>query len=539
MSVRSRDLLLLFGAALVARIVAVAILPWPPFTDPAYYSLVAQRLAEGQGFTIPVLYSFLEVGSRIPDPAVLPVPSNAHWMPLTSVVAAASMALFGPTYGAGTIPLIALSALLPVLTYLVADELWSSRWISWAAGILAIFAGPLLIMYPTADNFAVFGATGAASLYCSMAAVRASRPGPWLVAAGAFAGLATLARIDGVLLTLGVATAWFVRRGWSPWQPTTTGGATLGWGAASAAAFLLVLAPWFARNIATFGAPLPSTGGHTLWITSYNEQFSIGHEVSLATYLDWGFANIVGSKLESWWEITGRTAVLLGGTFFVFFLAGLWIFRRRAELAPFLVYFVAMFIAMGALFTFHAPKGAYYHTSPAWLPWAIAVSVGAVAPAASAAGRWWKFLRRPATHRFLVTAGVAGAVVLSLIGSAILYRQWERSRVRDEQAAAFLRANTQPNDVIMASDPASIYPLTGNPGVAAPFDPYRIIAQVVDAYDVTWVIVLRPEELGEVDPLGLWDGSAATDSEGQHPSFMPDEPAFEGDDVRIFRVVDG
>ena len=209
-------------------------------------------------------------------------------MPLTSIVAAASMAIFGSTYAAGTIPLVILSALLVPLTYLVTWELWGSRWVAIVAAVLAIFAGPLLIMYPSTDNFAVFGATGAASLYCSMRAVSAARPGPWLVAAGAFAGLATLARIDGVLLTLAVATAWFVRRGWSPWRSVATGGASLAWGVASAAAFLLVLAPWLVRNATVFGSPLPSTGGHTLWIRSYNEQFSIGHEVSLATYLDWG-----------------------------------------------------------------------------------------------------------------------------------------------------------------------------------------------------------------------------------------------------------
>ena len=34
----------------------------------------------------------------------------------------------------------------------------------------------------------------------------------------------------------------------------------------------------------------------------------------------------------------------------------------------------------------------------------------------------------------------------------------------------------------------------------------------------------------------LWDGAAGIDSQGEHPSFLPAEPAFEGDDVRIFRV---
>ena len=227
--------------------------------------------------------------------------------------------------------------------------------------------------------------------------------------------------------------------------------------------------------------------------------------------------------------------MLLGGTFLVFFVSGLWIFRRRAELAPFLVYFVVMFVLMGAIFTFHAPKGAFYHSAPAWLPWALGISAAAVGPASTAAGRFWPFLRRPATHRFLAAVGLAGAIVLSLVGSGILYAQWDRSRARDEQAATFLRANAEPTDVIMASDPASIYPLSGNPGVAAPFDPYPVIRQVIDAYDVRWVIVLRPGP-GETDPLGLWDGAAARDRDGNPATFLLAEPAFEGDDLRIFRV---
>jgi hypothetical protein len=535
MSPRTRDLLLLALVALIARALAVIVVPWPPFTDPAYYSLIAQRLAEGHGFTTPVLWSFLEVGSRIPDPATLPVPSNGHWMPLTSMIAAASMVLFGPTYFAGTLPLVLLSAVLVPLTYQVAWELSHSRWTSVVAAVLALFAGPLLIMYPTIDNFAVFGVTGAGSLFCSTRAVRAARPGPWLVAAGALAGLATLARIDGVLLTTGVAAAWFVRRGWSPWRTDIRGGASFAWGLTSALAFVVVLAPWLWRNLSTFGTALPSTGGHTLWITSYNEQFSIGHEVNVATYLDWGFLNIVASKATAAIELVGRTGVLLGGIFLVFFVAGFWRERRRADLAPFTVYFIVMFAAMTLLFSFHAPKGAYYHSAPAWLPWAFALAAMGVEPAAEWASRWWRFLRRPATHRFITVAGLAGTIVLSVVGSAILYAQWDRSRVRDLEAAAFLNERASPGDVFMSSDPASMHPLTGNPGVAAPFDPFRVTADVVDAYDVTWVIVTRPGP-GETDPLGLWDGKNARDSEGEHPTFLPAEPAFEGDDVRVFHV---
>ena len=54
-----RDLTFLLLAALIARVAAAWIVPSAPYTDAAYYTLVAQRLADGFGFTLPVLYSFL------------------------------------------------------------------------------------------------------------------------------------------------------------------------------------------------------------------------------------------------------------------------------------------------------------------------------------------------------------------------------------------------------------------------------------------------------------------------------------------------
>src|SRR5438132_10289990 len=212
--VRLADLAVLTLLALVSRIGAAALVDYAPYTDPAYYTLVAEQLATGHGFSVPVIWSFLEVGARLPTPAVLPVPSNGHWMPLTSIVAAVFMGLFGPTWRAGQIPMVVLSAALVPFTYLVSWELFRSRWIAWLSAVLAIFAGPLLLYYPTIENFAVFGVAGAAALYTATRAVRSQRPGPWLVAAGLLAGLATLARIDGLLLVVALAIAWIVLRGW-------------------------------------------------------------------------------------------------------------------------------------------------------------------------------------------------------------------------------------------------------------------------------------------------------------------------------------
>jgi 4-amino-4-deoxy-L-arabinose transferase-like glycosyltransferase len=528
-----RDLLLLFVLALATHVVAALLVDYPPYGDPAYYQLVGEQLAAGHGFSVPVLWSFLEVGGHLPANPILPVPSNGHWMPLTSIVAAGSIAVCGDWLGpwrAGQLPMILIGAALVPFTYYVTRDLWGSRFSGWIAALLMLSAGPLLVMAPLVDAFAVFGATGAAAIWSSIRAVRAARPGPWLVLAGACVGLATLARVDGLLLAAAPATAWAVHRDWTSWPWR------LGWGAASAAAGLVVLAPWLARDLAVFGSPFPSAGGHTLWITSYNQQFSISQDPSLASYLDWGAGNIIGSKVVAWGELVGRTAVLLGGIYILPFGYGLWRERRRAELRPFIAYFAVMFVAMGAIFTFHAPKGAFYHSSLAWLPFAAGMAAGNLGPAATTAGRAWPFLRRPATHRFLAVAGLLGAFALSLAGSAVLIGQWSDAHARLKQAAGFVSAGADGTAVVMAYDPAAFHALTGNPGVAPPFDLYPVIGQVVRAYEVKWLVVtLAPGETR--DPLGLWEGATATDSAGHHPDFLSAAPAFDEPRVRVYEIV--
>lgn len=525
------DLLWLTGVALAARLVAAWLVPYPPYADPAYYLLVADRLADGVGFTTPVLWSFLEVGGRLPEDPMLPVPSNGHWMPLTSAMAAGGIALFEPllgTWRAAQLPFVALSTALVPVTYLVSRELWPSRGVALAAGVLAILAGPFLILYPQVNNIATFGAPGAGAVWCSIRAVRAAgrAAGWWLAAAGALAGVASLARVDGLLLLVPVAAAWWVR-----------GRPTAAWAApAAVAAYLLVLGPWLARNLVTFGAAFPSAGGHTLWITTYNQQFSIASDPSPASYLAWGVGPILLSKLAAWAELAGRVTVLMGGIFVIPFAWGLWAERRRREMAPFLAYFVTVFVAMGLVFTFHAPRGAFYHSAAAWLPFALPLAVASLPGAATAMGRWWGFLRRPQTHRFLAVAGLSGAIGLSMAGSAILLGQWTAAHQRLTLAADFLLVAAGPDDRVMAYDPAALHYLAGIQGVAPPFDTFPVLADVVDAYDVRWVVVTLGA--GEVrDPLGLWDGARATDIAANRPTFLPEQPAFEAPGVRVYETV--
>ena len=328
------------------------------------------------------------------------------------------------------------------------------------------------------------------------------------------------------------ATAWLVGRGWTPWKVI---GGKPSWAAgfASAGAFLLVVSPWLIRQAMVFGTPLPSAGGHTLWITSYNEQFSVGHEVSVATYLAWGWANIITSKISTLGVIAGRTLVLMGGFLVISFVGGLWFFRKRPDLAPFYVYFVALVVLMAGLFTFHAPQSAWYHSAPAWLGFGLPLALAGLPPTATAIGRFWPFLRRPRTHAFLAGVGVLAAIVLSVLGSLSLYEGWVQGRERDEAAASFFVENGLTDDVVMYREASALNLISGNPAVAIPYDPFPVIEEAVRAYDVQWVVV--SQQANELRaPLGLWEGGNAVDAEGNRADFLATEPAFESENVRIF-----
>lgn len=289
----------------------------------------------------------------------------------------------------------------------------------------------------------------------------------------------------------------------------------------------VVVGPWLARQALEFGSVLPSAGGRLLWITSFNEQFSVTGDPSFGSYFDRGLLQVAAWKLDALVVVMGRTTGLLGGAFVLPFLYGLWRERRRSMIAPFLAYWLVMITAMVLVFTVHAPMGAYYHSAWAWLPFAIPLGVATAEPMLQALGRQIRIFGRTRNIRLLAGAALAGALVVSLVGSAGLVAQWRRERHNVEAAATYLRQQAGPRDVVMYTDPPSLNLATGNPTIPPPFERPDVIGQVARAYDVQWVVVERAAG-AKRDPVELWDGA----------SWLTESPVFESGDIRIYTVQD-
>src|SRR4029450_9750617 len=105
-----------------ARLVLLVHFPDAAYPDSYYYSDVARSIAAGHGFNVDVVWIFAEVGGKIPANPVLPIASNAHWMPLASLIQVPFIWLLGPTAFASALPFAITGATAAPLTWLIARD---------------------------------------------------------------------------------------------------------------------------------------------------------------------------------------------------------------------------------------------------------------------------------------------------------------------------------------------------------------------------------------------------------------------------------
>ncbi len=108
-------LLLICLAALALRLVLLIFVQHPGISDPNHYYNVGLNLVNGRGYTVNYIWQY----NHPPESVVHP---DDYFMPLTSVVAAASMALFGQTVHGALGLFILIGSLLPIIGYLAARQ---------------------------------------------------------------------------------------------------------------------------------------------------------------------------------------------------------------------------------------------------------------------------------------------------------------------------------------------------------------------------------------------------------------------------------
>ena len=493
----------LFAFALVVRACLFVLHPDAAYPDSYYYVDVARALQAGHGFNIDFIWSFVDVGGRIPANPMLPIPSNAHWMPLASAIQLPTMWLLGPTPLASIIPFLLIGSLAAPLTWLVAREIGASDRVALAAGIVVAIPAAASIYMAQPDNLSLYQPFGTAALWLAARGLRGHRRS--FALAGLMVGLATLARNDGVLLGAAVGLA-FVWDRWRAWRSRGSRPPAIPWRYAFAcfAFFLIVMAPWYLRQLEVFGSLSPSsTSGRILLIRTYEEMNSVTSDTSLASFLGQGLGPLLVSRvlgLVSAVQIFGVIAVSIVLAPFV--ALGCWARRRSVDFGPFLLYAALLFGASGLLFAVHVPYGTFLHSAVALVPFSfIAGLEGLVIAARWAAPRRRGWTEDGAIRLFLIT-GVGSVVLNAVAFAALAYPRWNADRDARLSAGRALDAAGAPQtDRLLSADPAGFEYFTGRGGVVTPNDSLDVIHEVAADYGIRWLVLERAHIVPPLAPV--------------------------------------
>ena len=493
----------LFLLALAVRALLIATFPDAAYPDSAYYVDVARELAAGHGLTVPFIWIFAEVGNAIPADPMLPIPSNAHWLPLASFLQAPFIALFGPTALASDIPLALVGSLAAPLTWAIARDAKCRPVVAVGAGVLSAIPGAGTVFLAQPENFAILHPLVAATLWCAARGLKGD--GRAFALAGLLAGLASLARNDGVLLAGAMGLVWLLDRlRW--WRRRTGSGGwarvddrrPVSWAAAAGfvVLFLVVMGPWWVRQLATFGSISPtSSSGAALWILDISEWNSITAHPTLDRFLAQGPAAILESRLAGLTSAIGNFVVVIASIILLpFLLLGMLGRRGSPDFKPWFIYTLVVFAGATFIYPLHVPGGAFIHSAIGLAPHAAILSLEGVlllVGAVSSRRRTW---REDAAGSVFVW----GIVLITVATAFVFGRQtqagWTSLRTpRVELAAQLDELGVGPKDRLLSIDAAGWNYWTGRPGVVTPDDPIETIEAVARAYETRWLIVERED----------------------------------------------
>lgn len=511
MSERRRDLLMFYLLGVAVNAVVALLVTSPGYPDAFYYFNGAVKVAAGGPLVEPYIWNYTAA------PAALPAPAFGYWQPLPSFLGALGIWLLPnlPAFGAAQAVFTALAGLVPVLAYLAAELIGGPeagaaalRRHARLAAALALFGGIYLVYWSLPESFTPFALAGAGALLLAAQARRTGQRRLWL-AAGVCAGLGHLSRADGMLLVPVLVVSIFLwPRGVGKNRPKLDAGEGLRAAAAVVAGYLIVMAPWFARNLRVFGSLQAPGGLDTLWLVDYKDMFTYPPNLTPQRFFAAGTIAILATQARA---LLLNLATFVGVHNLVFLtpltLVGWGRRWRRDGLLPVTLYGVGLFLAMSIPFALPGMRGGWLHSGAALAPFVAAAAALGLDDVVTWAARRRADWQEEEANRVFSAAAVAFAAALS--AAMILVRvvglddvaivTWNQPAAIYAQMGEALDAAGASTDArVMSNDPAGLYAVTGHGGVPLVNGGEADLLRAADDYGVSYLVI--DQKL----PFDLW-----------------------------------
>jgi hypothetical protein len=490
-----RAYLVLFILALVPPIIIAQFQPAPGYLDSDYYYAGGIQLVEGRGFNEPYMWNYLDGSTSLPHP------SHAYWQPLASIVAAFGMWLTGQTtYASARLFFILIAGLVPPVTMYLAYQYTQKRELAITSGLLAIFSVYSAPFMGVTDNFGIFMLLG--GLYFILVWQLIQNPSltrNWLLL-GLLAGLMTLSRSDG-LLWLAVTFLFALWR--VPKKPLGKTIQSLTLNAAIALlGFLMIMAPWYLRNLNVYGSIMAPGGSRALWLENYDQTFIYPPDLlSKESFLASGWQAIAIVRLKALGQnfqsaFAAHGAIIL----FPFILAGFYAHRHHEMVKLAGIAWLILFSVMTFVFPFAGARGAFFHAGAAFQPiWWMLAPLGLEAVLAALRKRNWGDDQARVVFRsamvMIVMILTVFVVYLRLFGEGL---GWSEGEENYRPVEKFLQENgIEQDDIVIVRNAPGYYLETGRSALPIPYGNEQAVLAVADQFGAYYLVletkaVLKP-----------------------------------------------
>ncbi len=485
-----KDYLSLFLIGIVIVLIASSFLPVPGYMDAEYYYANGTQLAAGRGFSEPFLWNYLD------DPPGIPHPANTYWMPLASIISAAGSFITGKiNFTSARIFFILIAGMVPPLTAFISWRFSRQRVIAWLAGGLAIFSGFYAIYMGISDTFAVYMLLGTVFLVVGSGSIK---PVPLKFAClGLMAGLMHLARADGLLwLAGGAVLAVLEAYRNQNWRRKAR--EILLSGVGLLVGYLLVMLPWYIRNVSLYGGLFSPAGGRVLWLTNYDQMFIFpASQLNFQNWLADGLGSILLARGEAL-SLNLQTTLAVQAQIFLLplLILGAWRLRKNGFVRLALAMWCVTFLVMTVVFPLAGGRGGFFHSGAAFQPvfWALSAEgfIGLIE--LGVRKRHWKPER--ATKGF----GIMLVLVSVLFTMALFLPQvipdgsgtsaWSKSNATYQTVEQYLEGTGVPQKTAVAvNNPPGYYTATGRPAIVIPDGDLETLLDAAEKYGASYLIL--------------------------------------------------
>ncbi|HYK98655.1 MAG TPA: hypothetical protein VEU77_09740 [Candidatus Acidoferrales bacterium] len=417
----------------VLRAASTLVVGQPGYTDAYYYFDVATRLARGAGLTADFVWAPLELGA-------LPVASHRFWMPIASVLQAASIAPLGTLIGdlrAAQLVLVFVAAVLPFATYICARSLGAGERLSLVAAAIVGLGGLFAPAWVSFDGFGVAALLGMAFFVVFARAASGSALAGAL--AGILVGLLYLTRAETALFGLALLALAL--------RPATRAAGLFG-----AALALAIGGGWLVRDVA-IGTPSQYLA-RTAFLGRYQDFFALGDVETLGVV---PLSDALGARASALVANAGTFVFAYAIVLVVPLVAGVRALWTRGQVRAWTLLAALVFGAESLIWTLHSTRGSYFHSLAAFYGFGVAIAaVGAErllmsrGPNLAAAWSW-------------------GALLLVAAMSAGTLQQWDAAfNTAERERAASLDAI--PSGAFLAIDAAAWRFISGRTVLFTPAD---------------------------------------------------------------------